>query len=68
MSTQSTIVLLRKLTINKYGLDRALSQKQTQNAMLKTALIIVSGKLKSLKCQESWSDGRHWLEFSLMKE
>ena len=29
--------------------------------------ILVSGKLKSLRFQESWCDGQPWLEYSISK-
>jgi hypothetical protein len=45
---------------NDSDLYRALSQglNQPRNVTFKPTLIIVSGKLKSLKFPESWYDGR----------
>ena len=55
---------------NDYDLYRALSQgpNQPRNVTFESTLIIVSGKLKSLKFQESWYDGRQWLKYNLVRD
>ena len=51
-------------------LNRALSQgpMQPRNVAFNSTTVIVSGKLKTLKFQESWYDGRHWLEYSVTRD
>lgn len=55
-----------KIVDSDSDIDRALSQGpiQPRNVSYKTTTILVSGKIKALKFQESWFDGRHWLEYS----
>ena len=51
-------------------LDKALSQGpiQPRNVVFKTTSVLVSGKAKSLKFQESWYDGKPWLEYSMTND
>jgi hypothetical protein len=37
---------------------------QPKDISFKTTTILVSGRLKTLRFQSSWYEGRHWLEYS----
>ena len=38
---------------------------QPRNVVFKSTDVLVAGRLKSLKFQESWFQGRPWLEYSV---
>jgi hypothetical protein len=70
INSSNSISLYRNPFKEEYLIDKLLSlgPVQPKGIVRKSTNVLVSGRLKSLKFQDSWYDGRPWLEYCVEED